>query len=1539
MTIKNKTLLELYASHQGKVSDKWSLYLSEYDRLFNDYRNGSISLLEIGIQNGGSLEIWSSYFPKANHIIGCDINPKCADLTYTDKKIAVVVGDANSEQAYENITKLSNSFDIVIDDGSHSSGDIVKSFIKYFPLLADGGVFVAEDLHCSYWEGYEGGLFAPFSAMSFFKLLTDIINHEHWGVDKKSVELLSSFSQRYQIELDNSLLEQIHSIEFTNSTCVIHKAPRAQNNLGRRFIAGSNEDVIDVYQLHGKYSVAPSQKNNVWSVGDITPYEELPLKKQELEATKLQLTKITDELVDTRNNYNIERENLVKIKNELLINNKSLEAVIKQLDEAKTNLERTTEKLIANNSELYRTRKEVSLLGSRLDYSQDILNTVLVDNYVLPKNNFFTFLSLKNKKERDIIREKKLINKSGLFSPAYYLLNNNDVWKSGMDPLNHFCRHGWEEGRNPSKNFNCKKYLEVNNDVRKAKINPLFHYIKYGKGEGRSILNADQCGSSSLGVKVSKQALAIFDINKRNKYNLSSEQYLHLFSTIFPKEEIQSRAIEFEVFSVKATLTQQHLINWDTERKKDKVKELVSIIIPAYGQADLTDSCLQSILETQAGVEYEIIIINNSQDEADVSSLSKWIKYSKIKVIHNSQNLNFALGCNLGFSRSVGGIAVFLNNDTTVTNNWLINLLEPLSNQNISITQPRLLYPDGKLQCMGLVFSDKSNLAYPLYQNLDITKEVLVKNRLFNVITGACLAVRAEDFSLVNGFDVSFLNGQEDIDFCLKLNSLKNTKAMYVGNSIVYHYEGKSKGRGRFVANNRSSFLKRYSGKITPDDLQHYASDGYMVDAWNLDSDEFKKRGVENYIPALKPIKSIQTNRAPLEINDGFFIDGRLSIDSDNQTILIAAHDVGSEIFGGERSFLDMVSAIDSSIYNIIIIIPNKSNEEYVELLKLHANSIYVVPYRMWNKSGEDKKLIRILESICRINYVDIVYVNTIMCREPLVAAKNLNIKKIIHVRETITKDKILASKIPLGSINEILSEIQLSSDFLITNSLVTFNMFDTQNKEVLYNRINVGDYKDLKNVVRQEKVIFGLISSNIPKKGIFDLVKIARNCKRSIPNAHFLLIGPENTHTKKLKKQISFYKLSNFEIAGYFSSPYKAVSKCNIILSLSHFAESFGRTVGESLAGGRPVIAYNYGAIPELVENAKNGFLATYKETDEVVIHIKYFCENTDEITKMGEFGRGTIEKISSPKRYSAGLNNILNRCLDDQNKQPLNIIKKRKVTIIIPIFNAYNEVINCIDSVINTTAHLDVKIILLNDASTDKRIKEVLNKFKEISNINIISNSKNIGYTRTINIGINTEKDTDIILLNSDTITTFNWVESLNNTAYSKENIGTVTAMSDNAGAFSFPIQGKENPKPDEMQYNNYAEIITKSSRKLPPVEVPTGSGFCLYIKRSLLDEIGLFDEVSFPRGYGEENDFCMRAISAGWKNVIDTKAFVFHIRTASFGSEKEQLIKDGAIKLLEKHPSYMKEVKIAFSSSQMKALRNATQQELDTLKEVSE
>jgi glycosyltransferase involved in cell wall biosynthesis len=276
VSIKRPGLDKIFSDHVGKVSDKWTIYVSEYERHFQEYRDRPVRLLEIGIQNGGSLEIWGKYFTRAKKLVGCDIDLSCKELRFQNKKISVVVGNANSDQIEKQILAKSKNFELVVDDGSHRSSDIVRSFARYFRHVADGGLYIAEDLHCSYWQQFEGGIFHPLSSISFFKALTDIINHQHWGVNKTRTKLLADFNREYEISLDEETLCHIHSIEFVNSMCVIRKADPAKNRLGNRIVAGIDADIDSApLVLNGSPCPEFDQSANAWSARELSVQQEL----------------------------------------------------------------------------------------------------------------------------------------------------------------------------------------------------------------------------------------------------------------------------------------------------------------------------------------------------------------------------------------------------------------------------------------------------------------------------------------------------------------------------------------------------------------------------------------------------------------------------------------------------------------------------------------------------------------------------------------------------------------------------------------------------------------------------------------------------------------------------------------------------------------------------------------------------------------------------------------------------------------------------------------------------------------------------------------------------------------------------------------------------------------------------------------------------------------------------------------------------------------------------------------------------------------
>jgi hypothetical protein len=235
------TIKQIHLNKTEKVSDKWESYLNTYDKLFEEFKYQPINLFEIGIQNGGSLETWAEYFKNAKTIIGCDIEPMCNLLKFSDDRIKLVVNDIKSPATYKIINSWVDSLDIVIDDGSHNSIDILEAFGKYFPMMNPGGVYVIEDTHTLYWKDWGEGSQNKFNAYTFFKKMIDVINIQFWEKEMSIEQYMSDFFESGAIPsfvVDGS----IESIEFRNSLIIVRKSnTEILNSLGKRIVTGTQD--------------------------------------------------------------------------------------------------------------------------------------------------------------------------------------------------------------------------------------------------------------------------------------------------------------------------------------------------------------------------------------------------------------------------------------------------------------------------------------------------------------------------------------------------------------------------------------------------------------------------------------------------------------------------------------------------------------------------------------------------------------------------------------------------------------------------------------------------------------------------------------------------------------------------------------------------------------------------------------------------------------------------------------------------------------------------------------------------------------------------------------------------------------------------------------------------------------------------------------------------------------------------------------------------------------------------------------------------
>ena len=169
-------LLDIFVNNEGYPVHKWHHYIPIYERYFSSFRGQTVRFLEIGVFRGGSLKMWREYFGPEAVIYGVDKDPKC--VRYDGEHGEVRIGSQDDEKFSLSVVEEMGGVDIVLDDGSHQVKHLKKSFNVLFPLLSEGGVYMAEDLHTSYWRGY-GGAYGRKS--NFFGFVLERINDmHHW---------------------------------------------------------------------------------------------------------------------------------------------------------------------------------------------------------------------------------------------------------------------------------------------------------------------------------------------------------------------------------------------------------------------------------------------------------------------------------------------------------------------------------------------------------------------------------------------------------------------------------------------------------------------------------------------------------------------------------------------------------------------------------------------------------------------------------------------------------------------------------------------------------------------------------------------------------------------------------------------------------------------------------------------------------------------------------------------------------------------------------------------------------------------------------------------------------------------------------------------------------------------------------------------------------------------------------------------------------------------------------------------------------------
>ena len=358
------------------------------------------------------------------------------------------------------------------------------------------------------------------------------------------------------------------------------------------------------------------------------------------------------------------------------------------------------------------------------------------------------------------------------------------------------------------------------------------------------------------------------------------------------------------------------------------------------------------------------------------------------------------------------------------------------------------------------------------------------------------------------------------------------------------------------------------------------------------------------------------------------WIEGGVEAREDRPAVLLVAHVATGNLFGSERSFLDMVKGLNSTgLVDIVVTLPQEE-AGYVARILPFVTGIYVRQYPWWDASRPpDPAAIGAFERLLDVeDRVQVVHVNTMMLREPLIAARNRGRKAVTHVREIIDQDQHLQERIGLDWEEAVSIQHDLADHF-ICNSAAAQRLYPNDSF-VLPNTIDVRRLEEevaraSRALDREEKhpdfIYVGMISSNLEKKGVGDFIELARSVPESSP-LRFVLVGPR---TEDLERFLADGTPDNLLCPGYFEDAAEAIARLDVIVNFSHFAESFGRTVLEGMAAGKPTIVYDHGALPYLVNHDDSGYIVPYRDFSAALPLLERLAGDPALRERLGQRGR----------------------------------------------------------------------------------------------------------------------------------------------------------------------------------------------------------------------------------------------------------------------------------------------------------------------------
>lgn len=873
-----------------------------------------------------------------------------------------------------------------------------------------------------------------------------------------------------------------------------------------------------------------------------------------------------------------------------------------------------------------------------------------------------------------------------------------------------------------------------------------------------------------------------------------------------------------------------------------ETSRLASIIIPVFNKAEFTRNCLQSIKDKVGYKNYEVIVVDNASTDETQSLMNGWTASdNRFKYIRNQTNMGFVDACNIGAEFAKGDYIVLLNNDTTVNENWLEALVDFAERtDDCGGVGSKLIYPDGRLQeAGGIIFSDANGWNYGRGGNPDHPKFNFIRE--VDYISGASLLVKKSVWEKAGGLDRRYAPAYyEDADLCFSVRKL-GYKVYYEPRSSLVHYEGATSGTNlaegfkRFQVLNRPKFMEKWKTELAsqrandPRNVEAASSRGIVGRVLVIDPilPMFDRAaGSLHLFNILKSFKSMNLHITFIATNWGLF---------DRYKPIL--QDMGIETYAGDSD------AMYHFGYRVLY-----PKIDYQALFSERQFDFAVIDF--WYQAEYYIPIIRRYSPATKV----------------IVDSEDVHFVREIREAE-LKKDR----KMKQGALEKKRREIAIYGKadqvWVVTE----------EDKKALF-KAGVNVSVEIRPVIHdlpvvssefagREGLLFVGNFNHTPNQDAISYFvrEVLPQVRKSIPDVRLYIVGNDPGN------EVSALASQNVVVVGYVPDLAEYYGKCRVTVAPLRFGAGLKGKIVESLSYGVPVVTTSIGIEGTGLADGQEVYVADNPSEMARKIADAYTSENT--WSRLSRNGRARMEATWSHEAGRKRLREIISNLASITTKKG-DVL----TSIVMLTFNQLEYTRMTIDSIRRSTK-TPIELIVVDNASSDGTVEYL----KSQKDIHAIFNEENLGFPAGCNQGIEASTGDYILLLNNDVIVPKEWLEGLIECAESSPKIGIVGPMSNRISGYQLE-QNVGYRKVSQVQ--DFAAKYRRKNRKRW-IEVPRVAGFCMLIKRDLIDKIGGLD-TAFGMGNCEDDDFCVRARLAGYGTVVAGDVFIHHFGSVSFGKD---------------------------------------------------